>query len=84
MFSGNQASGTTGCNRYAVEHQRQNGKSRFIEGTVMTGACVNTAQNELASRYMTALVQMTSLDLSATRLVMRSDNGQITMVFEPD
>jgi heat shock protein HslJ len=80
-FTGNEASGTTGCNNYTIDHQRQNGRSRFRGGIMTEMACVAAPGNGLEGRYMSALRSISTLQITTTSLTMRSSDGRNVMVF---
>lgn len=80
-FTDSQASGTTGCNNYTIDHVRRNGRSRFSGGIMTEMACVAAPGNGLEGRYMTALRTVTAIQITGSSLTMRSSDGRIVMVF---
>jgi heat shock protein HslJ len=82
QFDGNRASGFAGCNRFNMTHERQNGRSRFQSGAMTKMACVDRARNDLEQRFMANLTTITRLDVTATSLTMRSEDGRTIMVLE--
>jgi heat shock protein HslJ len=83
-FEGNQAIGFTGCNRFNMVHNRRGNRSRFQDGAMTKMACTDQGRNDLETRFMRGLASITTLNVSASQLTMRSDDGNTIMVFEAD
>jgi heat shock protein HslJ len=83
-FDGNQASGSTGCNRYSIQHNRQNGRSRFSNNVSTRMACVDNARHVLEGRYIAALLTVTTIEVSATTLTLRAADLQTVLVFDAE
>jgi heat shock protein HslJ len=83
-FEGNRASGSTGCNRFDIQHIRQNGGSRFSNGITTRMACMDDNRNALESRYMAALETITNIEISPTTLTLRSADSRTVLMFDAE
>lgn len=82
VFSGNTASGSTGCgNQFDLNHTRQNGRSRFTNVIMTEMGCGDTRRNDLQIRYSAQLERVTSINVTATTLTLRSADNTTNMVF---
>jgi heat shock protein HslJ len=81
-FSGEQASGSTGCNQFTIQHTRQNGRSQFRRSIMTERACASAGPNNTESRFMRALEASTIIDVSSTTLILRSVDNRTILTFD--
>jgi heat shock protein HslJ len=83
-FEGNQASGSTGCNRFNIAHNRRAGRSSFQNGAITKMACLDQGRSQLEQRFMESLTRVSILNVTSSQLNMRNNDGSTTLLFEAD
>lgn len=83
-FEGHQASGSTSCNQYNIQHSRQNGRSRFTNGIGTEMSCGRDGRNDLERRYMAALATITTIEVSSTTLTLSSPDSSTILIFDAE
>jgi heat shock protein HslJ len=81
-FGATQATGNSGCNQFTIQHDRNNGRSRFSNAIMTRRACLDAQLNTLESRFMAALTATSITEISATTLTLSSADRRTALVFE--
>ena len=84
IISARQATGSTGCNRFEVQHRRENNISRFSGGMMTEMACMDNGRNVLERRFMDAILASTSLEINNNKLTMRAPTSRNILIFEAE
>ena len=83
-FRGNQATGTTSCASFTIQHIRQNAVSQFSNAVVIQNACPDTSQNIVDRQFMTGLGRISVTEMTISTLVLRSPDNQTEMILETE
>ncbi|CAN1494769.1 Domain of unknown function DUF306, Meta/HslJ [Caulobacteraceae bacterium] len=83
-FEANRISGSTGCNQFSGVHQREDGKSRFLNMMQTKRACLAAIGDPMATEaaFMAALSQVDQISLTGNQLILKSSGSPDLLIFE--